>query len=342
MAMLEVKDLHTSFFTPAGEVKAVNGVSFNLDSGKVLGIVGESGSGKSVTAYSIMQILEKTGKIVSGSIKFKDQELVNSGEKVMKTIRGNKISIIFQDPMTSLNPTYTVGRQLMEAIMLHTDRDKKQAYERAVEMLRLVNVNEPEKRMKQYPFEFSGGMRQRVMIAMALACEPDVLIADEPTTALDVTIQAQILELINKIKRERNLSVIFITHNMGVVANMADRVAVMYAGKIVEHGTVEEIFYEPAHPYTWALLSSMPDLETTERLESIPGTPPNMIYPPKGDAFAARNKYALDIDFEIEPPLFEVTPTHYAATWLLHPHAPKVEMPALIKARIERLKKERN
>ena len=219
--------------------------------------------------------------------------------------------------------------------------NKRIAKAKAIRLLEEVGIPEPVTRFKQYPFEFSGGMRQRIVIAIALSANPDILICDEPTTALDVTIQAQILELINVIKKERNLSVIFITHNMGVVANMADRIAVMYAGKIVEHGTAEEIFYEPAHPYTWALLSSMPDLETTERLESIPGTPPNMIYPPKGDAFAARNKYALDIDFEVEPPLFEITPTHYAATWLLHPNAPKVEMPALIKARIERMKKER-
>ena len=213
---------------------------------------------------------------------------------------------------------------------------------KAIKLLEEVGIPEPATRFNQYPFEFSGGMRQRIVIAIALSANPDILICDEPTTALDVTIQAQILELINKIKRERNLSVIFITHNLGVVANMADRIAVMYAGKIVEHGTAEEIFYQPAHPYTWALLSSMPDLETTERLESIPGTPPNMIYPPKGDAFAARNKYALEIDFELEPPLFEITPTHYAATWLLHPNAPKVEMPAIIKARIDRMTKERN
>ena len=213
---------------------------------------------------------------------------------------------------------------------------------KAIKLLEEVGIPEPATRFNQYPFEFSGGMRQRIVIAIALSANPDILICDEPTTALDVTIQAQILELINKIKRERNLSVIFITHNLGVVANMADRIAVMYAGKIVEHGTSEEIFYQPAHPYTWALLSSMPDLETTERLESIPGTPPNMIYPPKGDAFAARNKYALEIDFELEPPLFEITPTHYAATWLLHPNAPKVEMPAIIKARIDRMTKERN
>ena len=237
MALLEVRDLHTAFTTPAGTVNAVNGVSFNLDHGKVLGIVGESGSGKSVTAYSIMQILEKNGKIVSGSIKFNGQELVGASEKEMKKIRGNKISIIFQDPMTSLNPTYTIGHQLMEAIMLHTPRNKQQAWDRAVEMLRLVNVNEPEKRMKQYPFEFSGGMRQRVMIAMALACEPDILIADEPTTALDVTIQAQILDLMKQLQEELGMAIIMITHDLGVVAQMCDEVIVMYAGSICEHGT---------------------------------------------------------------------------------------------------------
>ena len=228
-----------------------------------------------------------------------------------------------------------------QASRLVVKMNKRIAKAKAIRLLEEVGIPEPATRFGQYPFELSGGMRQRIVIAIALSANPDILICDEPTTALDVTIQAQILELINVIKKERNLSVIFITHNLGVVANMADRIAVMYAGKIVEHGTAEEIFYQPAHPYTWALLSSMPDLETTERLESIPGTPPNMIYPPKGDAFAERNKYALEIDFELEPPLFEVTPTHYAATWLLHPNAPKVEMPALIKARIERMKKER-
>ncbi|MBR3366589.1 MAG: ABC transporter ATP-binding protein, partial [Lachnospiraceae bacterium] len=232
MSLLSVKDLHTSFFTDAGEVRAVNGVSFELERGKVLGIVGESGSGKSVTAYSIMQILAGTGKIVSGSIKLDGQELVGAGEKVMKDIRGNRISIIFQDPMTSLNPTYTIGQQLMEAILLHTDRNKQQAWDRAVEMLRLVNVNEPEKRMKQYPFEFSGGMRQRVMIAMALACEPDILIADEPTTALDVTIQAGILELMKDIQKEIGMAIIMITHDLGVVAQLCDEVIVMYAGSV--------------------------------------------------------------------------------------------------------------
>ena len=296
MALLEVKDLHTSFYTPAGEVKAVNGVSFNLERGKVLGIVGESGSGKSVTAYSIMQILEKTGKIVSGSVKFDGQELVGIGEEGMKKIRGNKISIIFQDPMTSLNPTYTIGHQLMEAIMLHTPRNKQQAWDRAVEMLRLVNVNEPEKRMKQYPFEFSGGMRQRVMIAMALACEPDILIADEPTTALDVTIQAQILELMQSLQKELGMAIIMITHDLGVVAQLCDEVIVMYAGSICEQGTADEIFYNPRHEYTKGLLRSIPALDSDGgRLQPITGTPIDLLNMPAGCPFAPRCAGAMKI-----------------------------------------------
>ncbi|MDO5401698.1 MAG: ABC transporter ATP-binding protein [Eubacteriales bacterium] len=317
MALLEVKDLHTSFFTPAGEVAAVNGVSFNLDHGKVLGIVGESGSGKSVTAYSVMQILEKTGKIVSGSIKFDGQELVNAGEKVMKSIRGNKISIIFQDPMTSLNPTYTIGHQLMEAILLHTDRDKKQAYDRAVEMLRLVNVNEPEKRMKQYPFEFSGGMRQRVMIAMALACEPDILIADEPTTALDVTIQAQILELMQKLQREMGMAIIMITHDLGVVAQMCDEVIVMYAGSICEQGTADEIFYNPCHAYTKGLMRSIPTVgNDDEKLQPITGTPIDLLNMPAGCPFAPRCDEAMKICLRERCSRMQINDDHQAACWL--------------------------
>ena len=317
MPMLEVKDLHTSFFTPAGEVKAVNGVSFFLDQGKVLGIVGESGSGKSVTAYSIMQILEKTGKIVSGSVKFNGQELVGAGEKVMKTVRGNKISIIFQDPMTSLNPTYTIGHQLMEAIMLHTDRDKKQAWDRAVEMLRLVNVNDPEKRMKQYPFEFSGGMRQRVMIAMALACEPDILIADEPTTALDVTIQAQILELMQKLQKEMGMSIIMITHDLGVVAQMCDEVIVMYAGSICEQGSADEIFYNPKHEYTKGLMRSIPTLDNDgERLQPISGTPIDLLNMPTGCPFAPRCDAAMKICIRERCERMQINDAHQAACWM--------------------------
>ena len=317
MSLLEVKDLHTSFFTDAGEVKAVNGVSFNLDHGKVLGIVGESGSGKSVTAYSIMQILEKNGKIVSGSIKIDGQELVGAGEKVMKTVRGNKISIIFQDPMTSLNPTYTVGHQLMEAITLHTNRNKKQAWDRAVEMLRLVNVNEPEKRMKQYPFEFSGGMRQRVMIAMALACEPDILIADEPTTALDVTIQAQILELMQSLQKELGMAIIMITHDLGVVAQMCDEVIVMYAGSICEQGTADEIFYNPCHEYTKGLMRSIPTVDNDDsRLEPITGTPIDLLNMPAGCPFAPRCDAAMKICIRERCPRMEINENHAAACWM--------------------------
>ena len=314
--LLEVKDLRTSFFTDAGEVKAVNGVSFRLDAGKVLGIVGESGSGKSVTAYSVMQILASTGKIVSGSIKFRGEELVGAGEKVMKKIRGNKISIIFQDPMTSLNPTYTIGRQLTEAILLHTDRDKKQAKERAIEMLRLVNVNEPEKRMKQYPFEFSGGMRQRVMIAMALACEPDILIADEPTTALDVTIQAQIIELMMKLQKELGMAIIMITHDLGVIAQMCDEVIVMYAGGICEQGTADEIFYNPKHSYTKGLLRSLPKAENAgKKLKPIEGTPIDLLNMPKGCPFAPRCEEAMKICLRKAAPRLVINEFHYANCW---------------------------
>ena len=317
MALLEVNDLHTSFFTPVGEVKAVNGVSFNLDRGKVLGIVGESGSGKSVTAYSIMQILEKTGKIVSGSIKVDGKELVGISEKEMKNVRGNKISLIFQDPMTSLNPTYTIGHQLMEAILLHTDRNKREAYDRAVEMLRLVNVNEPEKRMKQYPFEFSGGMRQRVMIAMALACEPDILIADEPTTALDVTIQAQILELMQSLQKELGMAIIMITHDLGVVAQMCDEVIVMYAGSICEQGTADEIFYNPKHEYTKGLMRSIPTIGNDgEKLHPISGTPIDLLNMPAGCPFAPRCDNAMKICLRQRAERLQINDFHQAACWM--------------------------
>ena len=317
MALLEVNDLHTSFFTPVGEVKAVNGVSFNLDRGKVLGIVGESGSGKSVTAYSIMQILEKTGKIVSGSIKVDGKELVGISEKEMKNVRGNKISIIFQDPMTSLNPTYTIGHQLMEAILLHTNRNKQQAWDRAVEMLRLVSVNAPEKRMKQYPFEFSGGMRQRVMIAMALACEPDILIADEPTTALDVTIQAQILELMQSLQKELGMAIIMITHDLGVVAQMCDEVIVMYAGSICEQGTADEIFYNPKHEYTKGLMRSIPTIGNDgEKLHPISGTPIDLLNMPAGCPFAPRCDNAMKICLRQRAERLQINDFHQAACWM--------------------------
>ena len=317
MALLEVKELRTSFFTDAGEVKAVDGISFQLDRGKVLGIVGESGSGKSVTAYSIMQILAPTGKIIGGSVKLDGQELVNAGEKVLRTVRGNKISIIFQDPMTSLNPTYTVGHQLMEAILLHTNRNKQQARERALEMLRLVNINQPEKRLKQYPFELSGGMRQRVMIAMALACEPDILIADEPTTALDVTIQAQILDLMRDLQKQLGMAIIMITHDLGVVAQMCDEVVVMYAGSICEQGTADEIFYNPRHEYTKGLMRSIPTADTKgQRLQPITGTPIDLLNMPAGCPFAPRCESAMKVCLTQRPERMLINDDHMATCWM--------------------------
>ena len=317
MAMLEVKDLRTSFFTDAGEVKAVDGVSFFLERGKVLGIVGESGSGKSVTAYSIMQILAPTGKIVGGSVCFDGQELVGAGEEVMRTIRGNKISIIFQDPMTSLNPTYTIGHQLEEAILLHTSRNRSQAHDRAREMLELVGVNEPAKRLRQYPYELSGGMRQRVMIAMALACEPDILIADEPTTALDVTIQAQILELMQDLQKKLGMAIIMITHDLGVIADMCDEIIVMYAGKVCERGTADEIFYNPRHEYTKGLIRSIPRItKEHEKLIPIAGSPVDLLNLPKGCAFAPRCDNAMKICMEAQPDEIWVNKEHSAACWM--------------------------
>ena len=316
MELLKVTDLHTSFFTPAGEVKAVNGLSFSLDEGKVLGIVGESGSGKSVTAYSILQILANSGKIVSGSILYRGQELVGASKEEMTKIRGNKISIIFQDLMTSLNPVFTIGNQLMEAIMLHTDRDRKQAVERAIEMLRLVGVNEPEKRIKQYPHEFSGGMRQRVMIAMALACEPDILIADEPTTALDVTIQAQILDLIKDLQKQLGMSVMLITHDLGVVAEMCDEVIVMYAGQVCERGTADEIFYNPKHEYTKGLIRSIPTASDDEhRLEPIGGTPVDLLNMPDGCPFAPRCDNAMKVCLTHKAKELLINDCHAASCW---------------------------
>ena len=316
MELLKVTDLHTSFFTPAGEVKAVNGLSFSLDEGKVLGIVGESGSGKSVTAYSILQILANSGKIVSGSILYRGQELVGASKEEMTKIRGNKISIIFQDPMTSLTTVFTIGNQLMEAIMLHTDRDRKQAEERAIEMLRLVGVNEPEKRIKQYPHEFSGGMRQRVMIAMALACEPDILIADEPTTALDVPIQAQILDLIKDLQKQLGMSVMLITHDLGVVAEMCDEVIVMYAGQVCERGTADEIFYNPKHEYTKGLIRSIPTASDDEhRLEPIGGTPVDLLNMPDGCPFAPRCDNAMKVCLTHKAKELLINDCHAASCW---------------------------
>lgn len=334
--ILEVKDLNISFHTFAGEVKAIRGANFQLKKGETLAIVGESGSGKSVTTKAIMRLLpESNSEIKSGQILFDGKDLAKLTEKEMQKIRGKEISMIFQDPMTSLNPTMTVGKQIMEPIIKHQKLSKAEAKGKAIDILRLVGIPRPEERFKQYPHQFSGGMRQRVVIAIALACNPKILIADEPTTALDVTIQAQILELMKDLQKKIDTSIIFITHDLGVVANVADRVAVMYGGKIVEIGTVDEIFYNPKHPYTWGLISSMPDLDTKEtELYAIPGSPPDLLNPPKGDAFAPRNEYAMKIDLEQEPPMFKVSETHYAATWLLHPDAPKVEPPAAVQKRM--------
>jgi oligopeptide transport system ATP-binding protein len=315
--LLSVQNLHTSFFTDNGEVKAVNGVSFNLDKGKALGIVGESGSGKSVTAYSVMQILADTGRIVEGSILFKGEDMTKWSEKQMRDFRGKRCSIIFQDPMTSLNPVFTIGHQLMEAIKLHTDKKGAEAKARAVELLSLVGINDPEKRLKQYPFEHSGGMRQRVMIAMALACEPDILIADEPTTALDVTIQAQILELMQKLQKQLGLAIIMVTHDLGVIAEMCDEIIVMYGGRVCERGTADEIFYNPHHEYTKGLLRSIPTLDGERaRLQPILGTPINMLNLPKGCAFCPRCDEAMKICLEEVPEEVFINENHKAACWI--------------------------
>lgn len=335
--ILEVKNLEISFQTYAGEVHAVRGVNFDLYEGETLAIVGESGSGKSVSTQAVMGLLGKKNTLIKGGeILYYGQDLLKLSEDEMQRVRGKEIATIFQDPMTSLNPTMTVGKQIAESIIQHQGVSLDEALEQAEEMLGMVGVKNTKSRMNHYPHQFSGGMRQRVMIAIALACKPKILIADEPTTALDVTIQAQILELMNELKEKINTSIIFITHDLGVVANMADRVAVMYAGKLVEWGTVDELFYNPQHPYTWGLLASMPTLENLEHgLYTIPGSPPNLLRPPVGDAFAPRNAYALEIDFKKEPEVFPVSKTHFAATWLLHADAPKVTPPAEIQRRRE-------
>lgn len=337
--LLEVKNLRINFKTYAGLVQAVRGVDFTLAKGETLAIVGESGSGKSVTSNALMRLIpQPAGRYEDGQILFEGKDLLKLSEREMESIRGNEIAMIFQDPMTALNPTMRVGKQIMEVILTHKKGvSKEAAKQRAIELLAEVGIPDPERRFKQYPHEFSGGMRQRVVIAIALAAEPKILIADEPTTALDVTIQAQILELMKKIQEKNGNAIIFITHDLGVVANVADRVAVMYAGQIVEYGSSHDIFYNPKHPYTWGLLGSMPDLdsEDSEELYTIPGAPPNLINPPLGDAFAPRNPYALAIDYKAEPPFYEVSPGHYAKTWLLHPEAPKVELPEVIRHRIE-------
>lgn len=338
--ILEVADLNISFHTFAGEVQAIRGVDFDLYEGETLAIVGESGSGKSVTTKSIMRLLPTgNSEIKKGKILFEDKDIAKASEKQMQKIRGKDISMIFQDPMTSLNPTMTVGKQIMEPLLKHQKLSKGKAQQRALKLLELVGIPKPEIRLKQYPHQFSGGMRQRVVIAIALACAPKVLIADEPTTALDVTIQGQILDLMKDLQKQIETSIIFITHDLGVVANVADRVAVMYGGKIVEVGTVDEIFYNPQHPYTWGLISSMPSLDSDdEELYVIPGTPPDLLHPPIGDAFAPRNPYAMKIDLEEEPPMFKISDTHFASTWLLHPDAPEVDPPAVVKERMAKFR----
>lgn len=318
MSLLEVKDLKVKFATDAGYVNAVNGISYYLERGKVLGIVGESGSGKSVNSYAVMQILEENSIIDPiSSVKFNGTELIGAKESVIRTIRGNKISMIFQDPMTSLNPTYTIGKQIMEAILLHTDRDKKQAKERAIELLKLVNINEPEKRINQYPFELSGGMRQRVGIAMALACEPDIVIADEPTTALDVTIQAQIIDLLLSLQKKLGMAIIMITHDLGVIAQICDEVIVMYAGSICEQGSADEIFYNPKHEYTKGLLKSIPTLSTMgQKLQPIAGTPIDLLNMPEGCAFAPRCEKCMKICLKEKPERMQINDMHAATCWM--------------------------
>ncbi len=336
--ILDVKDLAVSFKGGGNtRVQAVRGVSFTLHKGETIAIVGESGSGKSVSAKSVMGILANNATIESGSILYDGMDLTKADEQTFYGIRGKRVGLIFQDPLSSLNPLMKIGHQITEVLRLNKKVSREEAKAQALGLMRDVGIPNPEIRFEQYPFQFSGGMRQRIVIAIALANDPEVLICDEPTTALDVTVQARIMELINELKAKKDLSIIFITHDLGVVANMANRVYVMYAGRIVESGTCEDIFFDPRHPYTWALLGSMPDLESREKLLAIPGTPPNMVAPPPGDAFAPRNKYAMRIDFKQAPPMFKISDTHYAATWLLHPMAPKVEMPSALKHRIDRM-----
>lgn len=349
--ILDIDNLDITFKTTAGPVHAIRGINIELMKGQTSAIVGESGSGKSVTMRAVMGILASNSVVNSGKINFRythqdgtpaEVDILSKDKKWIRNhINGKRIAMVFQDPMTSLDPTMQIGKQIMEGMIWHYHTPKQEAWKKAVSLLEEVGIENPEKRMKEYPHQLSGGMRQRVVIAIALSANPDLLICDEPTTALDVNIQAKILELITRIQKERGISVIYITHDLGVVAKVADFVYVMYAGKIVEQGTINEIFYDPKHPYTWGLLSAMPDLTTDDpRLYTIPGSPPNLLHEKPGDAFAPRNPYALEIDDKAEPPMFKVSDTHYAATWLLDPRAPKVEMPSELKDRIERMKKE--
>lgn len=383
-AVLEVKNLTVSFRTPEGKVQAVRDVSFRLEKGQTLAIVGESGSGKSVTSRAIMGLLAGNAVVEAGQILYEGQDLLKLSERQLCGLRGDAIAMVFQDPLSSLDPIVKIGKQLTETMRLRhkaacrrakkearalrrqlkTAKDSQrkaclqalqeanrlarrrfspgEAKERALALLGEVGIDDPRRRFDQYPFELSGGQRQRIVIAMALSAEPEILICDEPTTALDVTVQAQILDLLGRLKQQRQLSMIFITHDLGVVANVADQVAVMYAGKIVEQGRSEEIFYDPRHPYTWALLGAMPDLHSRGTPAAIAGTPPDMTCPPVGDAFALRSEYAMQIDLEQQPPPFFVSDTHWAATWLLHPDAPKAEMPPALQAKIQRMREEQH
>ena len=327
--LLKTEHLSVSFFTKAGEVEAVRDVSLTVEEGEVLAIVGESGCGKSALCKSIMKLLPKTARIKSGKILADGIDITDYTQRNMSRLRGDLFSMIFQDPMTSLNPTMTIGKQIEEAVRIHNKKmPKKQVKKKVLELMQLVEIDEPEVRISQYPHEFSGGMRQRAVMAIALAGNPKILFADEPTTALDVTIQAQILDLLREIQMKFGTATILVSHDLGVVARVADRVAVMYAGKIVEIGTAEEVYYDPRHPYTWGLMRSLPAFANgKESLYTIPGMPPTLIDPPEGDAFACRNEYALNIDYEEMPPMFKITDTHYAATWLLDPRAPQIKSP---------------
>ena len=341
--ILSAKDIEIMFNLRGRQLKAIRKCSLDLYKGETLAIVGESGSGKSVFTKSFLGMLDANGKVIGGSIMYQGEDLAAyTKEKQWRTIRGKKIAMVMQDPMTSLNPLMPVGKQIQESISRNQGVSGREAKKMAIEMLRKVGIPDPENRYKQYPHEFSGGMRQRVVIAIAVACQPEILICDEPTTALDVTIQAQILKLIHDLQLEYNMTVVYITHDLGVVANVADRVAVMYAGQIVEYGMLEEIFYDAWHPYTWALMSSLPQYGTKGNpLPTIDGTPPNLFMEVKGDAFAPRNKKPLAIDFEEEPPYFEISPTHKAKTWYLDPRAPKIEQPEIFrKLREQRMRKE--
>lgn len=350
-SILSIRDLEISFTTSSGNLNAIRGIKLDLFRGETIAIVGESGSGKSVTVKAVMGILSNNGKIDNGKITYRckdeDANVVEydivkmSPKEIRKNISGKRIAMIFQDPMTSLDPTMNIGNQVIEGMRHHYKTSKKEAKAKAEELLHLVDIDNPAKRMRQYPNQLSGGMRQRVVIAIALACDPDILICDEPTTALDVTVQAKILELIQVIQKKRGVSVIYITHDLGVVAKVADYVAVMYAGRIVEKGSVEEIFYDPRHPYTWGLLSSIPDISSLEgKLYSIPGNPINLMNDFEGDAFAPRNEYALNIDFRLNPPMFNVGGRHRVSSWLAHENAPKLEMPLELRKRINKMLQE--